>query len=90
MSRCALKHIFGKIEKEQRRRHKCPYCNATKVRRIAVGIWHCRKCDAKFTGKAYSIEKPIFAEEEVKAGQAEETTEETEEVSEEDEGVENG
>jgi len=52
-----LKHNFAKIEKEQRKRHKCPYCSTVSVRRVAMGIWHCRKCNAKFTGKAYTITK---------------------------------
>ena len=51
------KHTFAKIEKEQRKFHKCPYCNAAKVKRLVMGIWNCRKCNAKFTGKAYSISK---------------------------------
>ncbi len=46
---------FGKIEKIQRSSQKCPYCRALRVKRMSVGIWHCGKCDAKFTGKAYSI-----------------------------------
>ncbi|MBR9699476.1 50S ribosomal protein L37ae [Candidatus Woesearchaeota archaeon] len=48
------RHNFAKIEKEQRKLHKCPYCNKEAVKRIAVGIWKCRKCDVKFTGKAYT------------------------------------
>ena len=59
------KHMFAKIEKEQRKLHKCPYCSNVKVKRIAVGIWECRKCSSKFTGKAYTIGKPITAEEPV-------------------------
>ena len=57
------KHKFAKIEKEQRKKHKCPYCNNFKVRRVAVGIWHCKKCNSKFTGKAYTISKSISFEE---------------------------
>ena len=57
------KYIFAKIEKEQRRLHKCPYCLAVKVKRAAVGIWQCRKCNIKFTGKAYSIKKTVFIDE---------------------------
>lgn len=81
------KYLFAKIEQEQRRKHKCPYCNAVKVRRVAVGIWHCRKCNAKFTGKAYSIEKPIFTEEAQAKGPelAEEAEESNEEILEKDE-----
>ena len=58
-----LKLKFSKIETEQRKLHKCPYCNKTAVKRVAVGIWHCRKCNAKFTGKAYSISRKITAKE---------------------------
>ncbi len=54
---------FSKIEAEQRKLHKCPYCNKISVKRMAVGIWHCRKCNAKFTGKAYSILKKIITKE---------------------------
>ena len=59
-----LKERFGKIEMEQRRKQKCPYCSAFKVKRIAVGIWGCRKCNAKFTGKAYSVSKKVTFKEE--------------------------
>jgi len=56
------KYKFAKIEKEQRKKHKCPYCSRVQVKRISVGIWHCRKCNAKFTGKAYTISKSILFE----------------------------
>ena len=59
-----LKIRFSKIETEQRKLHKCPYCNKIAVKRIAVGIWNCRKCSAKFTGKAYSVTKKITLKEE--------------------------
>tara|TARA_Y100000310_G_C20263135_1_gene614561 strand:- start:74 stop:397 length:324 start_codon:yes stop_codon:yes gene_type:complete len=57
------KHKFAKIEKEQRKKHLCPYCNTLKVKRVAVGIWHCRKCNSKFTGKAYTVSKTLSFEE---------------------------
>ena len=78
------KHKFAKIEKEQRKKHKCPYCSAIKVKRISIGIWHCRRCNAKFTGKAYSVSKAITFEKEV----AEEKVDILEEVMEEDEAIE--
>ena len=77
---------FSKIEAEQRKLHKCPYCSKIAVKRISVGIWHCRKCNAKFTGRAYSITKKIITKE-AKIGEEEtqllkEKVEETEEASE--------
>ena len=59
-----LKERFGKIESEQRKKQKCPYCSAPKVKRIAIGIWECKGCNTKFTGKAYSVRKKISFEEE--------------------------
>ena len=58
------KEKFAKIEKEQRKLHKCPYCNYVKVKRVAVGIWFCKKCKAKFAGKAYSVAKKLTFKEE--------------------------
>ena len=46
---------LAKIEATQRAKHKCPYCNKTAVKRQSTGIWHCRQCGSKFTGKAYTI-----------------------------------
>ncbi len=50
-----LKHKLAKIEIEQKRDHKCPYCAKPKVHRLAYGIWHCQKCNAKFTARAYTV-----------------------------------
>ena len=46
---------LGNIERVQRALHKCPYCNKVKAKRISVGIWQCKKCNSKFTGKAYTV-----------------------------------
>ncbi|MBS3105843.1 50S ribosomal protein L37ae [Candidatus Woesearchaeota archaeon] len=79
-----LKVKFSKIETEQRKLHKCPYCSKTAVKRVAVGIWSCRKCNAKFTGKAYSITKKIITKEaQVMQEEPEIIKEEIEEASEE-------
>ncbi|MFH1456245.1 MAG: 50S ribosomal protein L37ae [archaeon] len=43
------------IEKIQYSKQKCPYCNQLTVKRISSGIWHCKKCDSKFAGKAYRV-----------------------------------
>ena len=42
------------IESRLRAGHSCPYCLAVKkVRRLASGIWSCRKCQSTFAGRAY-------------------------------------
>ncbi|MFO8017167.1 MAG: 50S ribosomal protein L37ae [Promethearchaeia archaeon] len=33
---------------------RCPRCATKgKLERVSTGIWHCAKCDVKFTGGAY-------------------------------------
>ena len=42
---------------------KCPRCETRgSIKRISTGIWHCKKCDATFTGGAYNIQTPRGAE----------------------------
>ncbi len=42
---------------------KCPRCETkASVHRVSTGIWHCKKCNARFTGGAYYIETPRGAE----------------------------
>ncbi len=43
------------IEKGQKKKQKCPYCSEERAKRMAVGIFKCRKCDSKFTGNAYVV-----------------------------------
>ena len=57
-----IKHKLAKIEREYKKNHKCPYCNYVAVRRLAAGIWGCKKCSSVFTGKAYSPEVSKRAE----------------------------
>jgi len=42
---------------------KCPKCETRgSIHRVSTGIWHCTKCNAKFTGGAYYTETPRGAE----------------------------
>ena len=58
-----VKWNFAKIEAEQRKLHKCPYCNKIAVKREAAGIWQCNKCKSKFTGRAYTLKTEAKGEE---------------------------
>ena len=55
------------IEEEQRKFQPCPCCGKIKAAWVAFGIWHCRKCDTKFTAKAYSVTKSITFSKDKKA-----------------------
>jgi len=45
------------IETKQKKEYICPLCLKQKVHRICSGIWHCKKCDTKFAGRAYSLKE---------------------------------
>jgi large subunit ribosomal protein L37Ae len=50
-----IKLRLGAVEEEQKKKHKCPYCSSKKVKRLALGIWQCGNCKAKFSNKAYTV-----------------------------------
>lgn len=41
------------VAETKSRWHVCPRCNHASVRRVASGIWRCRRCDHTFAGGAY-------------------------------------
>ena len=51
------------MEKQKGGKLKCPRCETRgSINRISTGIWHCKKCNAKFTGGAYNTQTPRGAE----------------------------
>jgi len=60
----SLKDKLAPIEEASRRTYKCPYCSKLGVRRQAAGIWFCKKCNAKFASKAYTLTKKKIVKEE--------------------------
>jgi large subunit ribosomal protein L37Ae len=45
---------YIKVVAEMKKSHRCPQCGFSRVRRVSVGVWGCRKCGFTFTGGAYS------------------------------------
>ena len=44
------------IEQIQRKKQKCIFCNGT-AKRLSKGIWLCKKCNKKFAGHTYYLNK---------------------------------
>jgi large subunit ribosomal protein L37Ae len=50
-----LRKKYDEIMQRRYQLHECPSCKTKgKVVRISVGIWYCRKCNAKWAGYAYT------------------------------------
>ena len=49
-----LRKRYLKVVTEAKRTHKCSQCGAEAVKRVSVGVWHCKKCDVTFAGGAYT------------------------------------
>jgi large subunit ribosomal protein L37Ae len=50
-----IRQRVGQIEKISRIKHTCPLCKTDKkLKRLASGIWECRKCNNKIAGGAFS------------------------------------
>jgi len=47
------KKMIVAIEKKQKKKQACPYCERQVLKRLASGIWTCKKCKVKFAGAAY-------------------------------------
>lgn len=43
------------VEKKQKSKFECPSCAKLSVKRVAKGIWSCRKCNHKFAGGTFYL-----------------------------------
>jgi len=43
-----------KVESKQRKKQTCPFCNG-RVKRLAKGIWKCKKCGKKFASDTFYL-----------------------------------
>ncbi len=48
-----LRRRWLEVDRKQKALYECPTCKRVSVRRVASGIWECKKCATKFTGGAY-------------------------------------
>ncbi len=65
-----LRKKVALIERRMRGPHRCPRCRTLgTLRRISIGVWHCRKCGYTFAGGAWvprTVMGKTFAPEELK------------------------
>jgi len=51
-----VKKRLNDVEAKQRKKQDCPFCGG-RAKRIANGIWDCKKCGKKFAGGSYYLEQ---------------------------------
>ncbi|MDI6721789.1 MAG: hypothetical protein QMD85_05325, partial [Candidatus Aenigmarchaeota archaeon] len=50
-----IRQAVNEANKKARARYKCPSCSRIAVKRMANGVWQCRKCMTKFAAGAYEF-----------------------------------
>jgi len=54
----SLRKVVKKIEISQRAKYYSPFCGKMSLRRVAVGIWLCKKTGKRLAGGAYTATTP--------------------------------
>jgi large subunit ribosomal protein L37Ae len=49
----SLRKDIKRAEISQHARYLCSFCGKNTMKRVAVGIWHCKACSKTLTGGAY-------------------------------------
>ncbi|MFH0829767.1 MAG: 50S ribosomal protein L37ae [Candidatus Aenigmatarchaeota archaeon] len=56
------KKVVAVMEREQNKPQACIRCERPAARRVAAGVWTCRKCGLKWAGGAYFPRSVVAAE----------------------------
>jgi large subunit ribosomal protein L37Ae len=48
-----LRRAVLDIDRRRHEPHRCPSCVTRALKRVAVGLWECKKCGLQFAGGAY-------------------------------------
>ena len=49
-----IRRLITKIEKQAHAKYECPNCYKHTLKRVAPGIWECKKCGYKMAGGAFT------------------------------------
>ncbi|XP_027696671.1 60S ribosomal protein L37a-like [Vombatus ursinus] len=55
----SLRKMVKKIEISQHAKYTCSFCGKAKMKRQAVGIWHCGSCVKTIAGGAYNTTNAV-------------------------------
>ena len=48
-----IRRRVSSLEVRQKKKHACPKCSYSAVKRVSTGIWTCKHCGHTYTGGAY-------------------------------------
>eukprot|EP00803_Ostreobium_quekettii_P004123 evm.model.scf_281.8 EVM.evm.TU.scf_281.8 scf_281:72120-73192(+) len=51
----SLRKQIKKMEVSQHSKYFCQFCGKHCIKRVAVGIWHCKPCNKTIAGGAYVL-----------------------------------